>query len=151
VIVFRSAGHLTKNAAIGREIARVTKQFPSFRFSSYFTTHSSAYVPREGHTTFAEAYAPGQQGFNSSTRIKDVRRAFPAGAPPGVTVNLTGRDALDDSEGGPSGPSVLTQALIGGTAALVILLFVFGTLPAVAMPILSRSTRSSTPSPSSSC
>ena len=34
-----------------------------------------------------------------------------------------------------NGPSVLTEALIGGLGALVILLFVFGTLPGVAMPI----------------
>jgi RND superfamily putative drug exporter len=54
-----------------------------------------------------------------------------------VDVNLTGRDALYDSEGGDSnGPSVLTEALIGGLGATIILLFVFGTLPAVVMPIL---------------
>src|SRR5204863_527669 len=39
------------------------------------------------------------------------------------------------SGGDTNGPSVLTEALIGGAGALVILLFVFGTLPAVAMPI----------------
>ena len=33
-------------------------------------------------------------------------------------------------------PSILVEALIGGVGALVILLFVFGTLPAVAMPLL---------------
>ena len=34
-----------------------------------------------------------------------------------------------------SGPGVLTETLIGAAGALVILLFVFGTLPAVAMPL----------------
>ena len=33
-------------------------------------------------------------------------------------------------------PSVITEALIGGAGALVILLFVFGTLPAVLMPLI---------------
>ena len=51
---------------------------------------------------------------------------------------LTGRDPLyDASTGGSSGgPSVLTEALIGGLGCLVILFFVFGTLPAVLMPIV---------------
>jgi putative drug exporter of the RND superfamily len=50
-------------------------------------------------------------------------------------VHLTGRDALNDESSG-SGPSVITEALIGGAGALVILLFVFGTLPAMLMPII---------------
>jgi RND superfamily putative drug exporter len=42
----------------------------------------------------------------------------------------------DAAGGGSSGPSVLTEALIGGLGALIILMFVFGTLPAVAMPLV---------------
>jgi RND superfamily putative drug exporter len=54
-----------------------------------------------------------------------------------VQAYLTGRDPLyEASSGGGEGPSVLTEALIGGTGALIILLFVFGTFPAVAMPIM---------------
>ena len=48
---------------------------------------------------------------------------------------LTGRDPLQEAQGGSNGPSVLTEGLIAGVGALVILVFVFGTLPAVAMPI----------------
>jgi RND superfamily putative drug exporter len=51
------------------------------------------------------------------------------------TAHVTGRDALNDASSG-SGPSVITEALIGGAGALVILLFVFGTLPAVLMPVI---------------
>ena len=52
-------------------------------------------------------------------------------------THLTGRCPLyDASSGGGDGPSVLTEALIGGVGALIILLFVFGTLPAVAMPLV---------------
>ena len=57
--------------------------------------------------------------------------------PPGVTSYITGRDPLQTaSNGGTGGPSVLTEGLIGGAGALIILLFVFGTLPAVAMPLM---------------
>jgi RND superfamily putative drug exporter len=69
--------------------------------------------------------------------IDQVRAKLKAATPPGVHAYLTGRDPiLDASTGGSSsGPSVLTEALIGGFGSLVILLFVFGTLPAVLMPI----------------
>jgi len=137
VVVFHASGDATKMAGIGRAIDRVAKRFPEFRVSSYFSTHDNAYVSRDRRTTFAEFYAPGQQGFNAQTRVKEIRKASRAAAPAGVQVYLTGRDALYESQGEANGgPSVLTEAMIGGAGALVILLFVFGTLPAVAMPLI---------------
>ena len=51
---------------------------------------------------------------------------------------MTGRDALGEAstDGSSAGSSVLLEALIGGLGALMILLFVFGTLPAVLMPLV---------------
>ena len=51
---------------------------------------------------------------------------------------MTGRDALGEAsaDGSSAGSSVLLEALIGGLGALIILLFVFGTLPAVLMPLV---------------
>jgi putative drug exporter of the RND superfamily len=110
------------------------------RVSSYFDTGSRAYVSRDGHTTFAAFYPPGQEGFSAEDDLGLVRDAMSAAAPPGVSVHVTGMDALYNSESSSSGPSVLTETLIGGLGALVILLFVFGTLPAVAMPLLIAAT-----------
>ena len=53
-----------------------------------------------------------------------------------MTTHLTGVDAIFQSQGEASGPSVLAETLLGGVGALLILLFVFGTLPAVLMPLL---------------
>jgi RND superfamily putative drug exporter len=66
-----------------------------------------------------------------------MRAAAATGLPAGITVNVTGHDPLEEASthGGGGGPSVLLEAVIGGLGALVILLFVFGTLPAVLMPI----------------
>src|SRR5213078_1277183 len=51
-------------------------------------------------------------------------------------AHLTGRDPLQEASSGSSGgPNVLTEGLIAGIGALVILFFVFGTLPAVLLPI----------------
>jgi RND superfamily putative drug exporter len=51
---------------------------------------------------------------------------------------VTGRDALDEASksGKASGGSVMVETAIGAIGALVILLFVFGTLPAVLMPLV---------------
>jgi putative drug exporter of the RND superfamily len=137
VAVFHSNGEVTKVVGIKRAIAASAAQNPGSRVSSYFSTGSHAYVSRDGHTTFADLYPPGNQGFNGKVKIKEARAALKKATPVGVTSYLTGRDALQEaaSGGDTNGPSVLTEALIGGAGALVILLFVFGTLPAVAMPI----------------
>ena len=70
-----------------------------------------------------------------------ARRCAPrrqTGLPAGITVNVTGHDPLEEASthGSSGGSSVLLEALIGGLGALVILLFVFGTLPAVLMPLV---------------
>ncbi len=111
---------------------------PGSRISSYWTTGNLAYVSKDKHTAFAEFYPPGLPEFSSSTHIKEVRAALQKAMPPGVTAHLTGRDALYEAStnGENGGPSVLTEALIGGAGCLVILFFVFGTLPAVLMPIV---------------
>jgi RND superfamily putative drug exporter len=136
-IVFSSTGDITKQRGLSKAIAAAAKVNPGSRFSSYFSTGSKAYVSQDRHTTFANIYPPGKPSFNSDVHIKETRGALLAATPPGVQAHLTGRDPLyEASSGGNSGgPSVLTEALIGGLGALVILLFVFGTLPAMAMPI----------------
>jgi RND superfamily putative drug exporter len=136
VAVFHSSGAVTKATGIKDAIAAAAKVNPGSRVSSYWSTGSRAYVSRDGHTTFAEIYPPGNPTFSSSVHINRVRAQIKAATPAGVQASLTGRDALyAASSGGGQGPSILTEALIGGLGSLVILFFVFGTLPAVLIPI----------------
>jgi putative drug exporter of the RND superfamily len=136
VAVFHSSGDVTKAGGIRKAIAAAAAVNPGSRTSSYWSTGSRAYVSKDGHTAFAEIYPPGEPTFSSSVHIERVRAELKAAAPAGVTASLTGRDALfAASSGGENGPSVLTEAMIGGAGALVILFFVFGTLPAVLIPI----------------
>ncbi|MFL5940873.1 MAG: MMPL family transporter [Gaiellaceae bacterium] len=137
VAVFHGDGDVTQEKGISRAIAAAAAVNPGSRVSSYFSTGSHAYVSKDGHTTFAEIYPPGTPTFSSSVHIDQVRAKLKAATPAGVQANLTGRDPLyEASSGGESGgPSVLTEALIGGLGCLVILFFVFGTLPAVLLPI----------------
>src|SRR5262245_1020930 len=137
IAVLRVKGDVTKSAGAREALARVAREFPHFRTSSYFSTGSLAYVSRDRHTTFATFYPPGRPSFSSDSHFKEIRAALREVAPTGVETHVTGRDALYDSQGSESGgPSVLTEALIGGAGALVILLFVFGTIPAMLTPIL---------------
>src|SRR5437899_6638021 len=136
VAVFHSSGDVTKDGGIETAIAAAAKVNPGSRVSSYWSTGSRAYVSKDGHTAFAEIYPPGNPTFSSSVHIDQVRARLKAATPAGVEASLTGRDAIyAASSGGGQGPSILTEALIGGLGSLVILFFVFGTLPAVLMPV----------------
>jgi RND superfamily putative drug exporter len=138
VAVFHSDGDVTKQTGIQRAVKAAAKVNPGSRDSSFFSTGSRAYVSKDGHTTFAEIYPPKTPTFSSSVHLDQVRAKLKANAPEGVQAYLTGRDPLyDASTGGSSGgPSILAEALVGIAGCLVILFFVFGTLPAVLMPIV---------------
>jgi RND superfamily putative drug exporter len=110
---------------------------PGARTSSYFSTGSLMYVSRDRHTTFEEVYPPGPAGLDKKSGAETMRAAAASGLPAGITVTVTGHDPLEEASKHDSGggSSVLLEAVIGGLGAVVILLFVFGTLPAVLMPL----------------
>ena len=137
VVVFQTKGDATSSDAIRAAMQRAAKVNPGALVSSYFSTGSLAYVSRDRHTTFMEIHPPGLAKFDTKSGAAATRSAAAAGLPAGISVHVTGHDPLEEasSHGGGGGPSVLVEAMIGGLGALVILLFVFGTLPAVLMPI----------------
>jgi RND superfamily putative drug exporter len=136
VAVFHSSGQVAKQAGIAGAIAAAASVNPGSRVSSYWSTGSKAYLSSDGHTSFAEIYPPGNPNFSSSVHVAQTQAKLTAATPRGVQSYLTGLIPLESaSSGGGKGPGVLTEALIGGGGALVILFFVFGTLPAVLMPI----------------
>jgi RND superfamily putative drug exporter len=137
VVVFHTNRDATTSTAIEQAMKRAAAVVPGAFTSSYFATNNPVYVSADGHTTFEMIYPPGRAGVDKVSHAKEIRAAAAKNLPAGVTVNVTGRDALDeatkDRSGG--GGNVLVEAVIGGLGALVILLFVFGTLPAVLTPI----------------
>jgi RND superfamily putative drug exporter len=138
VAVVTTKGDVTKAPGVKRALQAAIAANPGARSSSYFSTGSSAYVSKDKHTMFAEIYRPGAPGFGSVTGEKETRAALTKAAPPGAAVHLTGDEVIlaAANKGSNSGPSILGETLIGGLGALIILLFVFGTLPAIAMPLL---------------
>jgi RND superfamily putative drug exporter len=135
IAVFHSKGDITKESGIAKAVAAAQSANPGSRSASYFSTHNLAYVSRDRHTTFATVYPSGIPGFNANGHIDQTRTVLKSTTPSNVTVNLTGRDPLAVASSGGGGPSIITEALIGGLGALVILFFVFGTVPAVLIPL----------------
>src|SRR5215218_3109242 len=138
VVVFHTRGDATKNSAIAHAMRRAAATMPGARTSSFFSTGSLMYVSRDRHTTFQMVYPPGRAGLDILSGAQTMRTAAQNGLPAGISVNVTGHDPLEEasSHGSGGGSSVLLEAMIGGIGALVILLFVFGTLPAVLMPLV---------------
>lgn len=138
-VVFHSARvDVTRSPAVRAAIARVVKASPGALTSSYFSTGKPMYVSKDRHTTFLQVYLPGRAGLDVKSGAGTIRATAAAGLPAGISVDVTGRDALGEAstEGTSTGSSVLLEAVIGGFGALLILLFVFGTLPAVLTPLI---------------
>ncbi len=137
VVVFQTKGDATKSEAIPAAMERARETSPGARTSSYFSTGSDAYVSRDRHTTFMEVYPAGAPQFATKSGADAMLKAASAGLPAGTTVHVTGLDPIMEANesGETSSPSVLLEALIGGLGALIILFFVFGTLPAVLLPL----------------
>jgi RND superfamily putative drug exporter len=136
VVVFHTAGDATKSPAIAAAMKRAAAELPGARTSSYYSTHNLMYVSKDRHTTFEEVYPAGPSKFDSKSKAAEVRAAAARGLPSGIQVEVTGHDPLEEaSTHGSGGGNVLIEAVIGGLGAIVILLFVFGTLPAILIPV----------------
>src|SRR5438874_12077283 len=137
VVLFKTKGDATKSEAIRASMERALEASPGPRASSFFSTGSSAYVSKDRHTTFMELYPAGAADISAKSGAEAILAAAKMRLPKGVSVHVTGRDAIMEANqnGDTGGPSLLVEALIGGLGALVILFFVFGTLPAVLLPI----------------
>jgi putative drug exporter of the RND superfamily len=138
VVVFETKDDVTKSEAIPAAMERALNSSPGARASSFFSTGSYAYVSKDRHTTFMELYPAGAGNVTTKSGAEAILAAAKTGLPAGVAVHVTGHHAIMEANehGETGGPSVLVEALIGGLGALVILFFVFGTLPAVLLPIV---------------
>jgi putative drug exporter of the RND superfamily len=137
VVVFHTGGDATTSTPIRQAMQRAAAAVPGAFTSSFFSTGNLMYVSSDKHTAFLEVYPPGPARLDIPSGAKEIRAAAATGLLAGITVNVTGRDALDEAtkDGSGGGSSVLLEALVGGFGALIILLFVFGTLPGVLAPL----------------
>jgi putative drug exporter of the RND superfamily len=97
VVAFHSSGDATKSESIERAIGRAAATAPGALTSSYFSTGNRMYVSRDRHTTFAEVYPAGPIRLDVLSGAEKMRTAAASGLPAGITVNVTGRDALGEA------------------------------------------------------
>jgi RND superfamily putative drug exporter len=138
VVIHSPSIDVTKSPAVRAAMARVVKANPRALTSSFFSTGNSMYASRDRHTTFLQVYPPGPNALDVKSGAAKMRTLAAAGLPAGITVDVTGYQPIEEgtTQGASKGSGVLLEALIGGLGALIILLFVFGTLPAVLMPLV---------------
>jgi RND superfamily putative drug exporter len=121
-----------------REVfSRIAASVPGSRSADFASTGDRLFVSRDGRTTFGVVwYPPAETAFDPAGAALEATTAAAADARvAGAPVRITGFDALVSGEGAGAGPSVLVETLIGGTGALIVLLFVFGSLMAF-VPLL---------------
>jgi putative drug exporter of the RND superfamily len=133
-----SLGSPTVRTELRAVEARLAHALPGTRVASYVTTGNSAFVSRDGRTTFIVAYPPPdpKQAFNDNPEAaKKATTALAGMTVAGAPVHVTGFDALSVQSGGGNGPGVLVEALLGGFGALLVLAFVFASFLAI-VPIM---------------
>nr|MBA2360537.1 MMPL family transporter [Actinomycetota bacterium] len=139
VVVLRADEDVTKVPGVEEAIEKTAAANPGSRVSSFFNTGDEVYVSDDRKVTFANIYAAGQITIDP-VDLDPTKEALAAAVPEGVDGYVSGIDGLyaesSETAEGAEPVSVLVEATIGGLGALVILLFTFGTLPAIAMPLL---------------
>ena len=119
--------------------AKLERALPGSRLASYASTGDSAFVSKDGRTTFALVYPQPDpdSAFGENPKAEKAASAAVEGSTvAGQPVHLTGFDALFEDSGADSdGPGLLLEAVLGGLGAFAVLLFVFASALAI-VPIL---------------
>ncbi len=139
------AGKSAEDPAVRVDLRQVesalTEALPGSRTASFGSTGEKAYLSDDGRTTFAVIYPPNEEGSGPGPEVTPEMVASARTALEGVEVggselDLTGRSALKDAPAEDAGePSVLSETLLAGIAALFVLVFVFASALAV-IPLL---------------
>jgi RND superfamily putative drug exporter len=136
-LVYTSKGDVRTDQGIAASLNAVQQAVKGSRMASYYTTQVDYFVSKDHHTTYATLYDPGPANFAGDLSLPTVKQVLKKTTPPGVHAYLTGFQPIIESQGGDTGSTgILADVVIGGLGALVILLLIFGTVPAVAMPLM---------------
>jgi len=118
-------------------LATVGAALPGAHIVSYPSTGDRAFVSQDGRTTFALVDTPTSPiGFaDGSAGLAQVQAAVRDLRVGGAPINVTGTTALSSASAASGGGSVLTESIVSGLGALVILAIVFGSFLAI-VPLL---------------
>jgi len=122
-------------AETGRVFAAIKESVGSVRISDFATTHSRAFITKDGRSTFALVFTVPQNGFGGPDPAAAIQRAVASALPAGWHAGITGAQLLQNGKPAAKGTGVMTEAMIGSVGALVILALVFGSFLAL-LPLL---------------
>ncbi|HEY3908134.1 MAG TPA: MMPL family transporter [Streptosporangiaceae bacterium] len=135
VAVVRLPGGQTISTASARRALSgafgVLGREPGLRVVSYASTGDRKFASADGRTTFALVFTPLQPVLGGRDLGPPIAASLTARLPAGWQVRVTGLDELELGSH-THGPAVLTETLIGGLGALIVLALVFGSLLAIA-------------------
>ncbi len=100
----------------------------SLRLLDQSSTGDRSFTTADGRSTFAVVFTPA--GPKAPDVTPQITAAATAEAPPGWQVGVTGIKQLQNSPGG-GGTGVLTETVIGGLGALIVLALVFASFLAL--------------------
>ena len=132
-VVSLPQGATVRSPGVRRELRRLERvarrAVPGSRVAGYGSTGDEGFASRDGRTTFVYVFPrlnPDPLTGNIEVQ-RDLRAALRGETVSGAAPRLTGYDALYDATGeADEGPGVLLEAVLGGTGALLVLVFVFG-------------------------
>ncbi|GCD88243.1 MMPL family transporter [Nocardioides sp. LS1] len=116
--------------AVAQAFAAIEQGVPDTRVVDEANTGDTAFRTDDDRTAYAMVFYPFPQTFDAKPPTEPIRTAVEGAVPSGAVVGVTGIDALaigDDS----GGPGVLTETLLGGLGALLVLAFVFASMLAL--------------------
>ena len=98
------------------------------RVVDYAGTGDPRFVTADGRSTFGLVFGPPLAGFVNplDQQVSAVLRS--AAQAQGLTLGLTGYQQLSQGSADNTGPSLLTETLIGAVGALAVLIFVFASM-----------------------
>jgi putative drug exporter of the RND superfamily len=111
---------------IDTAFARVQEAIPTARIATWTSTGDDAFVSDDRQTTFGLVYLPSRG--EEVAGLPAVEQALEGATVGGADVLVSGRPVLAGGSEEAGGVGVLVEVLIGATGALIILLYIFGSL-----------------------
>jgi len=119
-------------AELAEAFARIAAATGTTRLASYVDTGDPGLVAAGGRTTLALLYPPAGEQFPVYARsLPAVERAAAEATPPGMTMAVTGTEALFAQSSDATGPGLLAETVVAGLGALLVLALVFGSVLAL--------------------
>ena len=122
-------------AQAGRLFAAAARAVPGSRLADQVNTGDPRLSGTDGSINVALVFAPKPGGFSTPDPAEPMGRALAAAAPAGWQTAVTGLAQLQAGTGGGGGSSALTETMLGGLGALLVLAIVFASFIAV-LPLL---------------